>query len=51
MDLLGAIKARVAQTLSADHVANAVETMAAVVLAILAIRAVGAAHLTPITQR
>lgn len=46
-DLLGAIKARVTQTLSSDNMADAVEAVAAVVLTVLSVCAVGAAHLTP----
>lgn len=50
-DLLGAIKARVAQALSCDNMADPVKTVAAIVLAILAICAIGAVHFTPITHK
>lgn len=50
-DLLGAIKARVAQALSCDNVADPVKTVVAIVLAVLAICAIGAAHFTPITHK
>lgn len=50
-DLLGAIKARVAQALSCDNMADPVKTVAAIVLAVFAICAVGAAHFTPITHK
>lgn len=45
---VGAIKARVTQALSGDNMTDAVETVTAVVLTVLAVRAVGAAHLTPV---
>lgn len=45
---VGAIKPRVTQALSGDNVTDAVETVTAVVLTVLAIRAVGAAHLAPV---
>lgn len=50
-DLLGAIKPRVTQALSSDNMADAVETVTAVVLTVLAIRAIGAAHLAPIAHK
>ncbi len=50
-DLLGAIKPRVAQTLSGDNMTDAVKTVTAVVLTVLAICAIGAAHLAPITHK
>lgn len=50
-DLLGAVKARVAQALPCDNVADAVKTVAAVVLAVLSICAIGAAHFTPIARK
>lgn len=50
-DLLGAVKARVAQALSCDNMADPVKTVAAIVLAVLAICAIGAAHFTPITHK
>lgn len=46
-NLLGAIKAWVTKALSGDKITDTIETMAAVVLAVLAICAVGAAYLTP----
>lgn len=49
-DLLGAIKARVTQALSGDNVTDAIKTVAAVVLTVLAVCAVGAAHLAPVTH-
>lgn len=49
--LLGAVKARVAQALPRDNVADAVKTVAAVVLAVLPICAVGAAHFTPMARK
>lgn len=49
--LLGAIKARVTQALPCDNMADPVKTVAAIVLAVLAICAVGAAHFTPITHK
>lgn len=50
-DLLGSIKSRVTQALSGDNMTDAVITVTAVVLTVFAIRAVGAAYLTPIEQR
>lgn len=50
-DLLGAIKPRVTQALSGDNMTDAIKTVTAVVLTVLTIRAVGAAHLAPITHR
>lgn len=50
-DLLGAIKARVTQALSCDNMADPVKTVPAIVLAVLAICAIGAAHFTPITHK
>lgn len=50
-DLLGAVKAGVAQALPRDNVADAVKTVAAVVLAVLSICAIGAAHFTPIARK
>lgn len=50
-DLLGAIKARVAQALSCDNMADPVKTVATIVLTVLAICAIGAAHFTPITHK
>lgn len=45
---VGAIKSRVAQALSGDNMTDAVKTVTAVILTVLAICAVGAAHLTPV---
>ena len=45
------MKPRVAEALSGDDVTDAVETVAAVVLAVLAVRPVGAAHLAPVAHR
>lgn len=45
---VGAVKARVTQTLSRDHVTDAIKTVAAVVLTVLSVGAVGTAHLTPV---
>lgn len=50
-DLLGAIKARVAQALPSDNVTDAVKTVTAVVLAVLAVSTVGAAHLAPMAHK
>lgn len=50
-DLLGAIKARVAQALPSDNMTEAVKTVTAVVLAVLAVSTVGAAHLAPIAHK
>lgn len=50
-DLLGAIKYRVTQALSGDNMTDAVKTVTAVVLTVLAVCAVGAAHLAPITHK
>lgn len=50
-DLLGAIKSRVTQALSGDNMTDAVKTVTAVVLTVLAVCAVGAAHLAPITHK
>lgn len=50
-DLLGAVKARVAQALSSDNMADPVKTVAAIVLAVLSICAIGAAHFTPIARK
>lgn len=50
-DLLGAMKARVAEALAGDNMTNAVETVAAVVLAVFAVSTIGAAHLTPIAHK
>lgn len=50
-DLLGAIKPRVTQALSGDNVTDAVKTVTAVVLTVLAVHAIGAAHLAPITHK
>lgn len=50
-DLLDAMEARVAQALPGDNVTDAVETVAAVVLAVFAISTVGAAHLAPIAHK
>lgn len=50
-DLLGSIKSRVTQAFSGDNMTDAVITVTAVVLTVFAIRAIGAAHLAPITQR
>lgn len=50
-DLLGPIKPRVAQALSGDNVTDTIKTVTAVILAVFAIRAVGAAYLTPTTHR
>lgn len=50
-DLLGAVKAGVAQALPRDNMADAVKTVAAVVLAVLSICAIGAAHFTPMARR
>lgn len=49
-DLLGAIKSRVTQALSGDNMTDAVKTVTAVVLTVLAIGAVRAAHLAPMTH-
>lgn len=45
---VGAIKSRVTQALSGDNMTDAVKTVTAVVLTVLAICAVGAAHLAPV---
>lgn len=50
-DLLCAIKSRVTQALSGDNMTDAVKTVTAVVLAVLPICAVGAAHLAPIAHK
>lgn len=50
-DLLGAIKARVAQALPSDNMTDAVKTVTAVVLAVLAVSTVGAAHLAPMADK
>ncbi len=50
-DLLGAIKPWVTQTFSSDKVTDAIKTVTAVVLTVLAICAIGAANLTPITHK
>lgn len=50
-DLLGAVKARVAQALSCDNMADPVKTVAAIVLAVLSVGAVGAAHFAPIARK
>lgn len=50
-DLLGAVKARVAQALSRDNMADPVKTVAAIVLAVLSVGAVGAAHFAPIARK
>lgn len=50
-DLLGAMEARVAQALPGDNVTDAVETVAAVVLAVFAVSTVGAAHLAPTAHK
>lgn len=49
--LLSAIKPRVAQALSCDNMTDPVKTVAAVVLTVLAISAIGATHLTPVIQK
>lgn len=50
-DLLGAIKPGVTQALSGDNMTDAVKTVTAVVLTVLAISAIGATHLAPITHK
>lgn len=50
-DLLSAIKPWVTQALSGDNMTEAVKTVTAVVLTVLAISAIGAAHLAPITHK
>lgn len=50
-DLLGAIKARVAQALPSDNMTDAIKTVTAVVLAVLAVSTVGAAHLAPMAHK
>lgn len=50
-DLLGAIKPRVTQALSGDNMTDAIKTVTAVVHTVLAICAIGAKHLTPITHK
>lgn len=45
---VGPIKPRVTQALSGDNMTNTIKTVTAVVLTVLAIRAVGATHLTPV---
>lgn len=50
-DLLGAMEARVAQALPGDNVTDAVETVAAVVLAVFAVSTVGATHLAPTAHK
>lgn len=45
---VGAVEARVTEALPADHVTGAVEAVAAVLLAVLPVRAVGASNLTPV---
>lgn len=51
LDLLGAMEAWVAQALPGDNMTNAVETVAAVVLAIFAVSTIRAAHLAPMAHR
>lgn len=50
-DLLGAVEAPVAEAFPGDHMTTAVETVAAVVLAVFAISTVGAAHFAPIAHK
>lgn len=50
-NLLGAIKSGVTEALSGDNVTDAVITVTAVVLTVLSICSVGAAHLAPIAHR
>lgn len=50
-DLLGAMETWVAQALAGDDMTNAVETVAAVVLAIFAVSAIRAAQLAPVTHK
>lgn len=47
---VGAIKPWVTQTFSSDNVTDAIKTVTAVVLTVLAICAIGAAHLTPVAN-
>lgn len=50
-DLLGAIKPWITQALSRDNMAHAIKTVTAVVLTVLSVSAIGAAHLAPITHQ
>lgn len=50
-NLLCAIKPGVTEALSGNNMTDAIKTMTAVVFTVLAICAIGAAHVTPITHR
>lgn len=45
------MEARVAEAFPGDNMTNAVETVAAVVLAVFAVSTIRAAHLTPIAHK